>query len=312
MVAMQLAATSPERVGRVALVCTSAHMPPERGWRDRAAAVRAGGMAAVLDTVPQRWFTPAFAGTARAEELRKDLAEVPAEGYAGCCEAIAAMDLRPMLPRIRADVLVVAGAADEATPPAMGRRIVAGVLSGGHRARLEVVDHAAHLGSVEQGERIGQLMLQHFDGENACAEGVRVDDERRHAAGMEVRRAVLGDAHVDRAGARTTPFTADFQDLITRYAWGDIWTRPGLDRRTRSCITLAMLATLNHDAELGMHVRAALRNGLTPEDIKEVLLQVAIYAGVPAANRAFAVAQEVLVGDGVVPAPGDRPAEDAL
>lgn len=167
MVAMQLAATSPERVGRVALVCTSAHMPPERGWRDRAAAVRAGGMAAVLDTVPQRWFTPAFAGTARAEELRKDLAEVPAEGYAGCCEAIAAMDLRPMLPRIRADVLVVAGAADEATPPAMGRRIVAGVLSGGHRARLEVVDHAAHLGSVEQGERIGQLMLQHFDGENA-------------------------------------------------------------------------------------------------------------------------------------------------
>jgi 4-carboxymuconolactone decarboxylase len=129
---------------------------------------------------------------------------------------------------------------------------------------------------------------------------------------MEVRRAVLGDAHVDRAGARTTPFTADFQDLSTRYAWGDIWTRPGLDRRTRSCITLAMLATLNHDAELGMHVRAALRNGLTPEDIKEVLLQVAIYAGVPAANRAFAVAQEVLVGDGVVPAPGDRPAEDAL
>ena len=111
---------------------------------------------------------------------------------------------------------------------------------------------------------------------------------------MAARRAVLGDPHVDRATAATTGFTADFQDLITRYAWGEIWSRPGLDRRTRSCITLAMLATLGHDEELAMHVRAALRNGLTAEEIKEVLLQVAIYAGVPAANRAFKVAQQAL------------------
>jgi 4-carboxymuconolactone decarboxylase len=127
-----------------------------------------------------------------------------------------------------------------------------------------------------------------------------VDDQSRHASGMTVRRAVLGDDHVDRANARTTEFTADFQDLITRYAWGDIWTRPDLDRRTRSCITLAMLAALHHDHELGMHVRAALRNGLTVTEIREVLLQVAIYAGVPAANRAFAVAQQVLIEDGEV------------
>jgi 4-carboxymuconolactone decarboxylase len=111
---------------------------------------------------------------------------------------------------------------------------------------------------------------------------------------MAVRREVLGDAHVDRASAAADDFTADFQDLITRYAWGEIWTRPGLDRRTRSCITLAMLATLRCDDELAMHVRAALRNGLTPEEIKEVLLQVAIYAGVPAANRAFEVARRTL------------------
>ena len=111
---------------------------------------------------------------------------------------------------------------------------------------------------------------------------------------MAVRRAVLGDPHVDRATAATTEFTADFQDLITRYAWGEIWSRPGLDRRTRSCITLAMLATLGHDEELAMHVRAALRNGLTAEEINEVLLQVAVYAGVPAANRAFKVAQRAL------------------
>ncbi|MDG4786891.1 4-carboxymuconolactone decarboxylase [Micromonospora sp. WMMD1102] len=121
-----------------------------------------------------------------------------------------------------------------------------------------------------------------------------MDDRDRHAAGMEVRREVLGDAHVDRAVAGTDDFTADFQDLITRYAWGEIWTRPGLDRRIRSCVTLAVLATLHHDEELAMHVRAALRNGLTREEVREVLLQVSVYAGVPAGNRAFKVAQEVL------------------
>jgi 4-carboxymuconolactone decarboxylase len=116
----------------------------------------------------------------------------------------------------------------------------------------------------------------------------------RYAEGMATRRTVLGDAYVERAIARTDGFTAEFQDLITRYAWAEIWGRDGLDRRTRSCITLAMLATLRCEDELAMHVRAALRGGLRPEEIKEVLLQVAIYAGVPAANSAFAIAQRVL------------------
>jgi 4-carboxymuconolactone decarboxylase len=111
--------------------------------------------------------------------------------------------------------------------------------------------------------------------------------------GMQVRRAVLGDAHVDRAVAGTTEFTAPFQDLITRYAWGEIWARPGLTRAERSIITLTALATLRQDEELALHTKAALRNGLTREQIAEVLLQVAVYAGVPAANRAFAVAQRV-------------------
>lgn len=115
-----------------------------------------------------------------------------------------------------------------------------------------------------------------------------------HARGMEIRREVLGDDHVDTANASTTSFTADFQDLITRYAWGEIWARPGLDRRTRSCITLTALVALGREHELPMHVRAALRVGLTPDAIKEVLLQTAIYCGVPAANGAFAIAQTVL------------------
>jgi 4-carboxymuconolactone decarboxylase len=112
--------------------------------------------------------------------------------------------------------------------------------------------------------------------------------------GMRVRREVLGDEHVDRAAARTTDFTREFQDLITRYAWGEIWTRPGLDRRTRSCITLTALVANGQLEELAMHVRAARRNGLSEDEIKEVLLQCAIYCGVPAANAAFAVAQRAL------------------
>jgi 4-carboxymuconolactone decarboxylase len=112
--------------------------------------------------------------------------------------------------------------------------------------------------------------------------------------GMRVRREVLGDEHVDAAIERTTDFTQEFQDLITRYAWGEIWTRPGLDRKTRSCLTITALVALGRDEELTMHVRAALRNGLTPDEIKEVLLHTAIYCGVPAANSAFAAAQRVL------------------
>jgi 4-carboxymuconolactone decarboxylase len=118
--------------------------------------------------------------------------------------------------------------------------------------------------------------------------------------GMRVRREVLGDDQVDRAIGQTTPFTAEFLELITRYAWGDIWARPGLDRRTRSCITLTALVALNHHHELAMHVRAALRNGLTPDEIKEVLLQAAVYCGVPAANRAFAIAADVLEDEGAL------------
>jgi 4-carboxymuconolactone decarboxylase len=121
-----------------------------------------------------------------------------------------------------------------------------------------------------------------------------MDDAERAAQGMTVRREVLGDEHVDRAVAGTTPLTAPFQDFITRYAWGEIWSRPGLSRAERSMITLTALVVLRQEGELAMHLRAALRNGLTPEQIGEVLLHTAVYAGVPAANRAFAIAREVL------------------
>jgi 4-carboxymuconolactone decarboxylase len=118
--------------------------------------------------------------------------------------------------------------------------------------------------------------------------------DKTYDAGMKVRREVLGDEHVDRAVAGTSDFTATFQDFITRYAWGSVWTRDGLDRKTRSCITLAVLTALGREKEIGMHVRAALRNGLTADEIAEVLLHTAVYAGVPAANAAFAIAKPIV------------------
>jgi 4-carboxymuconolactone decarboxylase len=121
-----------------------------------------------------------------------------------------------------------------------------------------------------------------------------MDDAERATRGMTVRREVLGNEHVDRTMAAATPFTEPFQDLITRYAWGEIWSRPGLTRAERSLITLGVLAALQHEQELAMHVKAAVRNGLTPDQIREVLLQVALYAGVPAANRAFRIAEGAL------------------
>lgn len=135
--------------------------------------------------------------------------------------------------------------------------------------------------------------------EGERSESERSEDQRRDA-GTTVRREVLGDAHVDRAVAGTTPFTADFQDLVTRYAWGEIWTRPGLDRRSRSMITLTALVAGGHWDELAMHVRAAVRNGLSVDEIGEVLLQAAVYCSVPSANRAFTIAQEVLGKEGLV------------
>ena len=121
-----------------------------------------------------------------------------------------------------------------------------------------------------------------------------MDERERYDKGMTVRRAVLGDAHVDRTQTRKNAFNAEFQELITRYAWGEIWTRPGLDRRTRSCITVAMLVALNRNEELALHLRGALRNGVTPDELKEILLQTAIYCGIPAANSAFGVAAKVI------------------
>ncbi|NJC73063.1 3-oxoadipate enol-lactonase [Planosporangium thailandense] len=287
-----LALHHPDRVANLAMVCSSARFGEPQGWHDRAALVRAEGTKAVADATPGRWFTASFAESPRAKALVGDLLAADAAGYAACCDALAAYDLRAELPRIAVPTLVVAGREDPATPPAHARELADGIPG----ASLLEVAGAAHLAGVEKPEVVTAALSQHL-----AASPAPSADRARHAAGMAVRRAVLGDAHVDRATANTTAFTTDFQDFITRYAWGEIWTRPGLDRRTRSCITMTALVAHGHLDELAMHVRAALRNGLTPQEIAEVLLQVGVYCGVPAANAAFGVAQRTLRDEGIEP-----------
>jgi 3-oxoadipate enol-lactonase/4-carboxymuconolactone decarboxylase len=262
--------------------------------------VRDEGTGPVADTATGRWFTPAFAasGAPIVNALLDDLRGASPVGYAACCDALAALDLRGELGAVTAPTLIIVGRQDVVAPFEHGRELADGIPG----ANLLEVAGAAHLGNVEQPYVVTDALRAHVAKADADADpsdyGVRLSEtsnpDPRRAAGMTVRRAVLGDAHVDRAVANTTPFTADFQDFITRYAWGEIWTRPGLERRIRSAVTLTALVAHGHENELAMHLRAALTNGLSRDEIKEILLQTAVYCGVPAANSAFAVAQRVL------------------
>jgi 3-oxoadipate enol-lactonase/4-carboxymuconolactone decarboxylase len=271
-VGLQLALQHPERVASLAVICASAHFSGAKPWRERAELVRREGLGPLVESADARWFTPGFT----VPRLVRDQAEADPGAYAACCDALAAFDVRDRLPEISAPTLLIAGRQDKATPPPHLREIADAVTG----ATLVELPGAAHLAPAQCPEAVLTALRAHL-GPGA-------------GRGMEVRREVLGDAHVDRAQSRQTPFTARFQDFISRYAWGEIWTDPTLSRRERSMITLTALVAHGHYDELAMHVRAARRNGLTPEEIGAVLLQTAVYCGVPAANSAFATAQRVL------------------
>ncbi|MFF8841688.1 3-oxoadipate enol-lactonase [Streptomyces sp. NPDC015127] len=281
-VGLWLAVHHPERVESLAVVCSSAHFGDAAPWRERAALVRREGTAPVAATAASRWFTPGFSATRLVDDLRA----ADPQAYAACCDALAAYDIRPHLGAVTAPTLVVAGRDDPATPPAHARELADAVPG----ATLTELPHASHLAPAECPAPVLAALRAHFTGDAGD--------------GMAVRRAVLGDAHVDRAQAGTDRLTARFQDFITRYAWGEIWTDPTLTRRERSLITLTALVAHGHLDELALHVRAAVRNGLTPDEIGAVLLQSAVYCGVPAANAAFAVARRTLAESGE----GDAPA----
>ncbi|OBF39409.1 4-carboxymuconolactone decarboxylase [Mycobacterium sp. ACS1612] len=280
-VGLQLLLDAPQRVTTAALACTGAVIGRPEDWASRAASVRASGTDAVVELATQRWFGAGFA------ERRPDvvatlvgaLRATDDESYAQACEALAEFDVSERLGEITTPVLAIGGADDVPTPPESLGRIASSVKDG----RMIVLNGVGHLAPAEAPGRIARLIIGHLAPRDPV-----------YNAGMAVRREVLGDSHVNRAIAGTTEFTAEFQDLITRYAWGTIWTRPGLDRRARSMITLTAMVARGHHEELAMHVRAALRNGLSSDEIKEVLLQSAIYCGVPDANTAFRIANRVL------------------
>ena len=284
-VGLQLLLSHPERVTAATLLGTGARIGTTAGWHDRAAEVRLRGTASIVDASAGRWFAPGFLDREpdAAAALLRALTDADRDSYAWTCEALADFDVRARLAAIAAPVTAVAGAHDQATPVASLREIADGVRDG----RLFVLDDVSHLAPAEAPAAVADLIL---------------DRPRRAAeldvAGMAVRRAVLGDDYVDRAVADTTDFTQEFQDFITRYAWGSVWARPGLDRRSRSLVTLTALVAGGHHEELAMHVRAARTNGLTVDEIKECLLQTAIYCGVPAANAAFRIAARVLAQGG--------------
>ncbi|MFJ7335037.1 4-carboxymuconolactone decarboxylase [Streptomyces sp. NPDC101110] len=331
-VGIELALRHPERLASLALIAASPRFGTADEFRQRGVIVRTNGLDPIARTAPERWFTGGFAAAQPAiTEWAVQMVRTTDPGcYIASCEALASFDVRPELGRVGVPTLVLVGSDDQVTGPAEARTLVAGIPD----ARLAVVPGASHLVPVEQPAAVTDLLVRHFStawqpayetstGQNALPQAVlkpvlspappqppqagpvaeiapvavapqaqgRPDP---YDAGIKVRREVLGDAHVDRALAQADEFSGDFQELLTRYAWGEIWDRPGLDRRTRSCVTLTALVAGGHLDELAFHTRAALRNGLTPGEIKEVLLQAAVYCGVPAANSAFKVAQQVI------------------
>jgi 3-oxoadipate enol-lactonase/4-carboxymuconolactone decarboxylase len=285
-VGLQLLLDQPARVRSATLLCTGAKILTVESWSERAELVRVNGTGPLVETAVGRWFGPGFADRRPdvVDGLLTALADADPSSYVWACQALAGYDVRHRLAEIDGPVLAVAGTHDISTPAPSLQEIVDGVSNG----RIVVLDGVGHLAPAEAPADVAQLITQHAARPDPqTAEGIR-------AAGLAVRRDVLGAAYVDRARAGTTDFTRDFQDLITQYAWGTIWTRPGLDRRSRSMIAITALVAGGHHEELALHIRAARTNGLTDEEIKETLLQSAIYCSVPSANTAFRVAQRVL------------------
>lgn len=300
MIGIWLAANAGERIERLVLTNTSATMDP-RSLSDRIAAVRAGGMAAVADAVLGRWFTAAYAArcTEHHATVRETLLSIDPLGYAGCCAAIRDMSIEPLLPTITRPTLVIAGSVDPSTPPEQGRRIAAAIP---HARYLELP--TAHFSHSEQPARWIDWVVRFLQGNDAPSHPAQrhQQEKRRFDEGLARRKQVLGEGYVQDRLARADAFTATFQDLVTRYAWGEIWTGPIFDDRTRRLLVIAQTVAMGRWEEFRLHVSKGLDAGLEAAELEELLLQSAIYCGVPTANTAFQQADELLRerGSGVV------------
>lgn len=279
-IGLQLLLDHPDRLRPMpVLLCTGARIGEPEEWQQRADLIRSSGTSSWLDRAVQRWFAPGFADArpSRTAALGRALTQADDESYALLCEVLAAFDVRDRLSEIQTPLIAVSGDHDVATPASDLEELATGVRQGVH-IRL---DDVGHLAPAEAPDLVARIL----------AGGLPAD---RYERGTATRRAVLGDDQVDRADAAVTAFSTDFQKLITDYAWDGIWNRPGLDRRVRSIVSITALLALGHQDELALHIKAARRNGLTEAEIAEVLLQSAIYCGVPAANTAYKIAGRAL------------------
>ncbi|HEY0270327.1 MAG TPA: 3-oxoadipate enol-lactonase [Sphingomonas sp.] len=288
MVAMQLALDHPDRVSALALICTSAAMDPA-AWDARVRTVRAQGTAAIAEMAIGRFLSAPFVARHPeiADGMKRALVGQSGAGYAGAGAAIRDMALADRIAGIAVPTLVVTGAVDISTPYAgHGEALMAAIPGARH-----VGVAGAHLPPVEVPATLAAAIRDTLLPESDAARAA----ETLFEAGLLNRRRVLGDAWVDRSLAGRTPFNADFQAMITRIAWHEIWGRPGLDDRTRRLLVIAITASLGRWEEFALHVRAGLtQGGFTRDELKEVLMQTAVYAGVPAANTGFAEAAGIV------------------
>ena len=290
MVGQWLGANAPQRLTHLVLANTSPHVPPAEFWETRRRTVLESGMKPILEGALQRSFSPETVANKdpRVGSYRRTLLGTNPVGYAGCCAAIRDMDHTSLLAKTSVPTLVIGGDRDLPTPWTGHGEVLAREIPGARAVRLP----AAHLSNLERPRSFTAAL---FDFLLPKPAGDSLE------AGYRARRAALGDAYVDAAVARTTDLTRDFQEWITRCAWGTIWTRPGLDRRTRRLLALVIAASLGRWEEFRLHLRAGLSHELEPCEVKEALMQTAIYAGAPAANTAFKIASEEVArssGDG--------------
>jgi 3-oxoadipate enol-lactonase/4-carboxymuconolactone decarboxylase len=280
LIGMGFALRDPSRLTAL-ILCDTA---PKVG-DDAMETVRAQGLEAIADPIMERWFSPGFREK-QPEALagwRNLFLRTNPEGYASTCATLRDTDLTDVIGNIATPTLVVAGGQDGATPLGLVQACAEAIPG----AQFEVFPEAGHIPSIEQPHDLAALIRQFYKDHSMA-------DENIFERGMTTRRSVLGDTHVDNAIARTTEFDEAFQTYITEGAWGAVWSRPGLTLRERSLLTLTLLAALGHEEEFAMHVRATANTGASADDIKEALLHVAVYSGVPAANAAYRIAKQEL------------------
>jgi 3-oxoadipate enol-lactonase / 4-carboxymuconolactone decarboxylase len=279
LIAMQLALQQPERVRRLILCDTDVKIGTSEGWDARITAVRAHGLSEMSAGILERWFAPSFkkAHPALWEGCQHMLSRQPVEGYIGTCAALRDADLGESISKLAMPALVMVGR-DDVSVTVESARALAERLG----AAFHVIENSGHLPPVEQPTDVARRIRAFLYAED------------RYTRGMAIRRSVLGDAHVDRAESSKTAFDHDFQQFITETAWGTAWARGGISRQTRHLITIAILAALGKEHELAMHLRATRNTGVTLSQLEEAFFQVAIYAGIPAANTAFSLAKREL------------------